>query len=47
LKSRDPNEYHVSILEVAGTAATDEEIAALEACWKLKLQSREKGLNRN
>ncbi|HUQ71437.1 MAG TPA: GIY-YIG nuclease family protein [Planctomycetaceae bacterium] len=47
LKSRDPSDYQVSILEVAGTAATIDEILAMEVKWKLKLQSREMGLNRN
>jgi hypothetical protein len=47
LKSRNPSDYQVSILEVAGSAATDDEIAAMEVRWKAKLQSREMGLNRN
>lgn len=47
LKSRDPSDYQISILEVAGTAATIDEIFAMEARWKAKLQSREMGLNRN
>jgi hypothetical protein len=47
LKSREPSDYQVSILEVAGTAAGEAEIGAMEDCWKLKLQSREMGLNRN
>jgi hypothetical protein len=47
LKSRDPSDYQVSVLEVAGTAATDADIAAMETRWKLKLQSRDMGLNRN
>ena len=47
LKSRDPSDYQVSILEVAGTATTSEEIFAMESRWKAKLQSREMGLNRN
>ena len=47
LKSRDPSDYQVSILEVAGSAATTEEIIAMESLWKRKLQSREMGLNRN
>jgi hypothetical protein len=32
---------------VAGTALTTEEIIKMETRWKLKLQSREMGLNRN
>jgi hypothetical protein len=47
LKSREASDYQVSILEVAGTAATAEEIQAMEDRWKSKLQSREMGLNRN
>jgi hypothetical protein len=47
LKSRDPSDYHVSILEVAGTAATNDDIIEMEKKWKDKLQSRKMGLNRN
>jgi hypothetical protein len=47
LKSRDPSDYQVSILEVAGTAATLDDIIKMEIRWKAKLQSREMGLNRN
>ncbi len=47
LKSRDPSDYQVSILEVAGSAATSNEIIQMEQLWKAKLQSREMGLNRN
>ena len=47
LKSRGPNDYQDSILEVAGTASTTEEIIRMETHWKSKLQSQEMGLNRN
>jgi hypothetical protein len=47
LKSRDPSDYQVSILEVAGTVSTDADILEMEKQWKLKLLSREMGLNRN
>ncbi len=47
LKSRDPSDYQVSILEVVGTAAAPEEVFAKESRWKAKLQSQEMGLNRN
>jgi hypothetical protein len=47
LKSRDPSDYQVSILEVAGTAATVDDILKMESRWKAKLQSSEMGLNRN
>lgn len=46
-RSRDPADYRVSILEVAGSLATDLDIAIMEQRWKEKLQSREMGLNRN
>lgn len=47
LKSRDPSDYQVSILEVAGTSATTEDILRMEGRWQSKLQSHEMGLNRN
>lgn len=47
LKSREASDYQVSILEVAGTASTIDEILAMEVRWKKKLQSREMGLNLN
>ena len=47
LKSRNPSDYQVSILEVAGTASSDDDILAMEQLWKRKLQSLEMGLNRN
>lgn len=47
LKSRDPSDYQVSILEVAGTSATPADIHQMESQWKEKLQSREMGLNKN
>ncbi|PTS87394.1 MULTISPECIES: GIY-YIG nuclease family protein [unclassified Caulobacter] len=47
LKMRDPSDYFVSILEVAGSNATVDEILGLEAVWKLKLHSRDIGLNFN
>jgi hypothetical protein len=47
LKSREPSDYQVSILEVAGTASTVEDILKMENRWKMKLQSRKMGLNRN
>ncbi|MBC7767212.1 MAG: GIY-YIG nuclease family protein [Phycisphaerales bacterium] len=47
LKSRDPSDYRISILEVAGSAANADDVLAMEARWKAKLQSREMGLNRN
>lgn len=47
LKGRAPSDYQVSILEVASSTATQEDILAMESLWKIKLQSREMGLNRN
>ena len=47
LKSREPSDYQVSILEIAGSAQTHEEILAMEGRWQRKLQSKEMGLNRN
>ena len=46
LKSREPSDYQVSILEIAGTATTSDEIIVMEERWKRKLQSKEMGLNR-
>lgn len=47
LKSRERSDYQVSILEVAGSAATADEILRMEMRWKAKLQTREMGLNGN
>jgi hypothetical protein len=44
---RDPSDHLVSVLEVAGSGATVEDIATLETIWKLKLHSRDIGLNFN
>lgn len=47
LKSREPSDYRVSILQTAGTADDENSILKMESLWKEKLQSREMGLNRN
>lgn len=47
LRNRDPNDYQVSILQVAGSADDGAALNAMETLWKRKLQSREMGLNRN
>lgn len=47
LKSREASDYQVSILEVAGSTASGDDILAMESLWKQKLQSRAMGLNRN
>lgn len=47
LIDREPSDFIVSILEVAGSVASPDDILAAEALWKRKLLSRELGLNRN
>lgn len=47
LRSRDPSDYQISVLEVAGSGASANDVIAMEQLWKAKLQSREMGLNRN
>ena len=47
LKSRDASDYRVSILEVMGSNASQDDLLKAEVLWKQKLQSREMGLNRN
>lgn len=47
LKSRDPSDYQVSILEVVSSSLSNDEIIARESLWKQKLRSQEMGLNRN
>lgn len=47
LRSRERSDYQVSILEVAGSAASADDILRMEARWKVKLQTREMGLNGN
>jgi hypothetical protein len=47
LKSREPSDYQVSILEVFGTSTLDDEIIHLENRWKQKLRTKEMGLNGN
>jgi hypothetical protein len=46
-RARQPEDYRVSILEVAGSLTTDIEIAAMDVRWKHWLQSKEMGLNQN
>jgi hypothetical protein len=45
LKNRKYSGYQVSILEVAGSGSTRDDIRAMEIRWMNKLQSREIGLN--
>ena len=44
LKNREKSDYQVSILEVAGSGSTPDDILRMESRWKQKLQSREMGL---
>ena len=44
---RNPNDYVVSVLEMAGSAATMDEIIASESAWKVKAPKQGTGLNRN
>lgn len=47
LKDRDKSDYQVSILQVAGSNMTKDEILKAEGIWQEKLKSNEIGLNRN
>jgi hypothetical protein len=47
LKRKDPSDYQVTILEVAGSNAEINDILAMEERWKQKLQAKAMGLNRN
>lgn len=47
LKSKEPSDYQVAILEVAGSQASIEDILAMEGRWQQKLQSHKMGLNSN
>lgn len=47
LRERGRTDWQVSILEVAGSAATVEDIVKMETTWKAKLHSRSIGLNLN
>ena len=46
-RSREPSDYFVSILEVAGSTATTHDIQLAEQRWILKLRSVAMGLNGN
>lgn len=45
LKSREPSDYQISVLEVAGSLQSREDIQKIEHRWMRKLQSVEAGLN--
>jgi hypothetical protein len=47
MKGRNPTDYVVTILEVASSAATTEDIQKRETLWKTKIGSRDFGLNAN
>jgi hypothetical protein len=40
-------DYHVTILEVAASSTTPDELLRMEALWKTKLLTRDSGLNAN
>lgn len=46
LRGRDPSDFIVSVLQVAGSSDTIDDILAAEMLWMRKLQSRGLGLNR-
>lgn len=45
LRSRDPSDYQIAVLEVAGSEETVSDILHAEQRWMRKLQSSEMGLN--
>ena len=47
LVGREPSDFHVTVLQVAGSADTADDILAAEAGWKDKLRTRVWGLNGN
>lgn len=47
LVDREPTDWRVSVLQVAGSADSPDDILAMETMWKLKLQTRDFGLTRN
>jgi hypothetical protein len=47
LIGREPTDWRVSILQVAGSTDSTEDILTAEQLWKTKLQNREFGLSRN
>ncbi|GGE95244.1 GIY-YIG nuclease family protein [Sphingomonas prati] len=47
LRDREPSDFVVSVLQVAGSTETQDDILAAEAVWKRKFNSRTVGLNRN
>jgi hypothetical protein len=47
LRDREPSDFVVSVLQVAGSNETQDDILAAEAVWKRKFNSRTVGLNRN
>lgn len=47
MRERPPSDYQASILQVAGSTDTVDDILAAEAAWKRKLQTGTHGLTRN
>ena len=45
LKSREPSDYQIAVLEVAGSEHTTVDILRTEQRWMRKLQSSAMGLN--
>ena len=45
LKEKDTSKWHLTILQVAGSADTESDILAYEGLWQTKLQSHVLGLN--
>jgi len=47
LRKREPSDYVSSVLQLAGSTATADDILAADVSWKCKLLTREHGLTRN
>ncbi|MHB8704031.1 MAG: GIY-YIG nuclease family protein [Candidatus Tyrphobacter sp.] len=47
LRRREPSDYQVAILEVAGSSHNADDIIAMETVWKQKFQTREPGFGLN
>lgn len=45
LKSREPSDYQIAVVEVAGSEQTTVDVLHAEQRWMSKLQSSEMGLN--
>jgi hypothetical protein len=47
LKGRDPSQFQYSILQRVSPDMPDDEVIGIESSWKLRLATREFGLNKN